>query len=225
MEGGFRYSSTSFYTITYRGDFTSNVKEYRQNPLLNLFSLLKMLRRTQVFVLLTACVKTQQQLLYPQTDVWNSKFHLTAAQIAAANVSQATAHNVEVAMRYERTNNAFGLIQNDPFYDLPDDYDTTNPPPPGTVLKVEEYTNITSYTIPMSLSMSRFLYTTETLNGTSSPASAYVLWPYLPRELPGLSPCSKGPRAGDTLFPVIGLAHGTSGQTQACAPSGLRDLW
>ena len=116
-------------------------------------------------------------------------------------------------------------MQDDPFYTLPDTYDASNPPPPGTILKVEQYTNITLYTIPMSLSMSRFLYTTETFNGTSMPASAYVLWPYLPRTFPNLSPCSKKRADRDPLFPVIGLTHGTSGQTQACAPSGLRNLW
>lgn len=75
----------------------------------------------------------------------------------------------------------------------------------------------------MSLSLSRFLYMTETLNGTSMPASGYVLWPYLPRTFTGLNAA-----AGDgskPKFPLLGLAHGTSGFNQACAPSGLRALW
>ena len=171
------------------------------------------------------CTRTYQQLLQPQSDLWNSTFQLSAAQIAAANISHATAHNVEVALRYERTNSAGGPTQYDPFYDLPTSYDPSNPPPPGTVLKVEEYTNVTLYTIPMSLSMSRFLYMTETFNGSSQPASAYVLWPYLPRRFSGLRSCSSKHTNHGPLFPVIGLAHGTSGQTQACAPSGLRNLW
>ena len=177
------------------------------------------------FLLFLVCRTTHGQSLQPQSDVWNSSFKLSPEQINAANISQATAHNVEVALQYERSNNAGGLIQDDPFYNLPDDYDQSNPPPPGTVLKVEQYTNVSLYTIPMSLSMSRFLYTTETLGGSSKPASAYVLWPYLPRRLTGLTPCSKRRSDQGHIFPVIGFVHGTSGQTQACAPSGLRGLW
>ena len=116
-------------------------------------------------------------------------------------------------------------MQNDPFYDLPEDFDVLNPPPPGTVLKIEQYTNTSLYTIPPSLSMSRFLYTTERLNGSSAPASAFVLWPYLPRTFSQLRPASNSSSNNDSVYPVIGWAHGTSGQNQACAPSGLRTLW
>lgn len=160
-----------------------------------------------------------------QTNTWNSTFTLTQAQITAANLSATTAHNVEIALRFERSNNAGGPVQEDAFYDLPSSYDWNNPPPAGTVLKVEQYTNISLYTIPMSLSMSRFLYTTESLNGSVLPASAYVLWPYLPRTFENLTPCSSKHSAAEPLFPTIALAHGTSGQTRACAPSNLRALW
>ena len=49
-------------------------------------------------------------LLQPQTDTWNSSFRLTSEQIAKANISSATAHNLEVALNYERTNNAGSLV-------------------------------------------------------------------------------------------------------------------
>ena len=163
------------------------------------------------------------QSLYPQTDTWNSSFTLTPDQIAAADLSDAVAHDLQVAIRYERSNNAGGRTVDDPFYDLPDDYDVLNPPPPGTILKVEEYTNVTLYTIPMSLAMSRFLYMTETLNGTSAPASGYVLWPYLPRKFANLTSAAQDGKK--PKFPLLGLAHGSSGFTQACAPSNLRALW
>ncbi|KAK5168974.1 uncharacterized protein LTR77_006283 [Saxophila tyrrhenica] len=180
-------------------------------------------------LLLLALCQFSYQQLHPQTNVWNSNFKLTRTQIAAANLSKSTANNVEIALRFERTNNAYPkLTQHDPFYHLPSSYNPENPPPAGTVLKVEQYTNVSHYTTPMSLSMSRFLYTTETLNGTIMPASAYVLWPYLPRSFPDLTPCSSSAdkrEEEDPLFPVIAFAHGTSGQTQACAPSGLRGLW
>lgn len=172
-----------------------------------------------------ACFHAQGALLQSQTDTFNSTFRLTAAQIAAANLTNETAHNVEVALNYERSSNAGSLTQDDPFYHIPEDYDWTNPPPPGTILKVEENTNLSHYTIPMSLSMSRILYTSELLNGSSVPASAYVLWPYIPRSFSGLTSTSGCKSSEQPVYPVIGLAHGTSGQTQACAPSNLRSLW
>lgn len=178
-----------------------------------------------IATLLTVCSLTDGALLKSQTDTFNSTFHLTSSQIAAANISSATAHNVEVALNYERSNNAGYLVQDDPFYNLPEDYDASDPPPPGTVLKVEQHTNISLFTIPMSLSMSRFLYVSETLNGSSVPASAYVLWPYLPRTFSNLTSHAGHSSNAQQVFPVVGLAHGTSGQTQACAPSGLRGLW
>jgi pimeloyl-ACP methyl ester carboxylesterase len=164
-------------------------------------------------------------LLQVQTDTWNSSFKLTTAQIASANLSDDTVHNVEIALNFERSNNAGGLIQNDPFYQVPSHYDLDHLPPFGTILKVEQNTNLTLYTIPNSVSMSRFLYVTETYNGTRVPASAYVLWPYWPRSFPGVHACSGHSSGDDPVFPIVGLAHGTTGQTIACAPSGLRGLW
>jgi pimeloyl-ACP methyl ester carboxylesterase len=178
--------------------------------------------RDLVLILLVA--RSYQQL-EPQTDLWNATFQLSEAQINVANISHETARNVEIALRYERTNNAGGPMQGDPFYDLPASYDASNPPPPGTILKVEEYTNLTLYTIPMSLSMSRFLYMTETFDGKPAPASAYVLWPYLPRKFTELESCSDDKSSHSPLFPVIGFAHGSCGIASACAPSGLRNLW
>ncbi|KAK3072763.1 hypothetical protein LTR53_006225 [Teratosphaeriaceae sp. CCFEE 6253] len=171
------------------------------------------------------CSRQAAALIYPQNNTFNSTFRLTAQQIAAANLSADTVHNVEVALQFERSNNAGSLTQDDPFYLVPDHYDVDDLPPPGTILKVEEHTNLSLYTIPSSISMSRFLYVSETFNGTSVPASAYVLWPYLPRTFKNLTACSNHGAGGQPVFPVVGLAHGTSGQTQACAPSNIRNLW
>ena len=162
-------------------------------------------------------------LIYSQNDTFNSTFEFTAAQIASANLTDTEAHNVAVAIQFERSNYANGIsVTQDPFYNVPASFDQKNPPPPGTILKMEEFTNTSLYTIPPSLTMSRFLYTTETLNGTSIPASAYILWPYQPRSFAGLKSCSGN---SSTVFPVIGFAHGTSGQTPECAPSHIRSLW
>lgn len=171
---------------------------------------------------LVETIAAQGSLLYPETDTWDSNFTLTAAQIAAANLTAAEVHNIQVALSYERTNYANGSVLDDPFYNLPASFDPANPPIPGTLLKLEAFTNTTPYVIPPSLTMSRFLYTTETLNGTSVAASAYILWPYTPRTFPGLRSSSG---ASSSVYPVVGLAHGTSGQTVECGPSHYRNLW
>ncbi|KAI7235700.1 hypothetical protein KC330_g4141 [Hortaea werneckii] len=175
-----------------------------------------------------------QDILQSQNSTWNSTLTLTNAQIRAANLSAETVQNVEVAVNYERTNQPGGSIQNDDFYNLPDDYDYANPPKPGSIIKVEEHTNITYYTLPPTVSMSRILYASETLNGSSVPASAYILWPYLPRAFPYLTPSTEdcNPRRSNTtqsssnpVYPIIAYPHGTSGFNRACAPSHLRSLW
>lgn len=56
------------------------------------------------------------------------------------------------------------------------------------------------------------MFQTETLNGSTIPASAYILWPYKPRSQ----------RDG---YAVIAWAHGTSGGFGNCAPSHVKDLW
>jgi len=165
---------------------------------------------------------TTAALIYSQNDTFNSSFTLTAAQKTAANLTAEEAHNVEVALQWEQSNYAGGSVRDDAFYDVPDDFDQENPPPPGTLLKLELFTNLSLYTIPPSLTMSRFLYTTETLNGTSIPSSAYILWPYTPRAFNNLTSCSGN---GSAVFPLVGLAHGTSGQTPECAPSHIRNLY
>ncbi|KAK3652723.1 hypothetical protein LTR56_005017 [Elasticomyces elasticus] len=176
-------------------------------------------------ILSLLAVRDTFALLDSQNNTFNSTFRLTAQQIATANLSADTVQNLETAIQFERSNNAGYLIQDDPFYILGDEYDLDNLPPQGTILKVEEHTNLSLYTLPNSLSMSRFLYVTETFNGTSVPASAYVLWPYQPRSFKNITKCSGNSSDDQQVYPVVAFAHGTSGQTQACAPSGLRNLW
>lgn len=166
------------------------------------------------FTCFAACAQAQLQA---QNNTFNSTFTLTAAQIEAANLSSSTAHDVETALRIERSNNAGYLTQDDPFYRLPANLSFADLPPSGSILKVEEHSNNSLYTIPPTLSLSRFLYVSETLNGSRVPASAYVLWPFTPRR--NRNSTSAG------VYETIGQAHGTSGQATACAPSGLRNLW
>lgn len=96
---------------------------------------------------------------------------------------------------------------NDPFYSP-----TGNlPTQPGQLIHVEEVTDLTNYTVPSGLSMSRFTYTTSDVNGTVLPASAYILWPYMNAQ-------------GSTKFNVVAWAHGTSGTFAPCAPSNYQNL-
>jgi pimeloyl-ACP methyl ester carboxylesterase len=168
------------------------------------------------FACFAASVQAQLQT---QNNTFNSSFTLTQAQIEAANLSSITAHNVEIALRIERSNNAGYLTQEDPFYKLPSNVSFSSLPPPGSILKVEEHSNNSLYTIPPTLSLSRFLYVSELLNGSRVPASAYVLWPFTPRRN------RKSNLTSSDVYETIGSAHGTSGQATACAPSGLRNLW
>ncbi|KAI4219032.1 MAG: hypothetical protein L6R36_008605 [Xanthoria steineri] len=121
------------------------------------------------------------------------------------------------ALDYEKTNWVNGSVFDQEFYKVPPpphpDTDTP-PPPPGTPLKIEHETDTAKYLLPPMISMSRFLYQSETLRGSPVPAPAAVLWPYAPKI------CSD-----DGKFPVVAWAHGTSGVFAQNAPSNHRGLW
>ena len=121
-----------------------------------------------------------------------------------------TMHNgVKIAHDFETMNWANGSVSDEDFYRVPHNaFDA----PAGALLKLQIDANPSVYTLPPDTALSRFLFQTTTLNGSRIPASAYILWPYLPRTQ------SDG-------YPVIGFAHGTSGALGNCAPSHLRNLW
>ncbi|KAI9697136.1 MAG: hypothetical protein M1820_007952 [Bogoriella megaspora] len=167
----------------------------------------------------------QSPLIQTQNNTWNSTFTLSQSQIASANLSDSLAHNIEVVINYERTNHAGGPASEDLFYSLPPTFNPHSPPPPGTIIKLENYTNTSIYTIPPGLSVSRILYTTSTLNGTSTPASGYILWPFLPKPLTNLTSASGLPSSSSNpVYPIIAYGHGTTGQTPSCAISKSRIL-
>ncbi|KAK7614417.1 hypothetical protein BKA81DRAFT_343366 [Phyllosticta paracitricarpa] len=159
----------------------------------------------------------QQRIPGPQCEDWNSKFRLSESQIAAAGLSETTANNVNIALNFERTNWATGPVNNDPFYTKIPKNSTFLPP--GSLLKVEDYTNVSLYTAPSNVALSRIIYQTLDFNGSLIPASAYILWPYLPREVPG-----KGKETSKNI-PLVAFAHGTSGIFAEAAPSHIRNLW
>ena len=146
------------------------------------------------------------QKITPQCNDFDSHFTLTTEQISTAGITNLTVNNVEVALNFERTALAHGL--DDDFYTAPENSSTA---PAGTLLKLEIDANTTLYTLPPNTALSRIIFQTETLNGTLAPASAYILWPYMPR-------------IHKDGYPVVAFAHGNSGVMGACAPSNFRSL-
>jgi pimeloyl-ACP methyl ester carboxylesterase len=150
------------------------------------------------------------QAIPPQTDTFNSTFSLTAAQIASLNLTKATAESINVAVRFEQSNWATGSVLSDPFYThLPAN---ASHAPAGSLLRLEPFADTSAYTIAPTLALSRIVFQSKTLNDTLVPASAYILWPYLPRY-------------GSAEVPLVSWAHGTSGVYPECGPSHIRNLW
>ena len=152
----------------------------------------------------------EAQLLHPQAVTWNSSLSISTAQAKSAGINSTVANNAAVAANFERSNWATGSVGNDPFYDVPDSF--TSKTAPGTLLRLEVNTNITLYTIAPNLALSRILFVTQSMNGTSIPASAYILWPFHALTQP------------DGRARVVGWGHGTSGCFGECAPSHIRNL-
>lgn len=89
----------------------------------------------------------------------------------------------------------------DSFYDTPSGV----PSEPGQLLRAEPFTR----SIPGDAQAWRILYTTTRADGVPAMASAIVVVP--------------SAAAPDGGFPVIALAHGTTGVDRTCAPSVLAD--
>jgi pimeloyl-ACP methyl ester carboxylesterase len=157
----------------------------------------------------SSIVSAQLPPAAPQCNDFNSSVKITASQQQAAGIDQATADNVAVAVNYERSNWAGGSVNDDDFYRVPPN---TGKAPAGTLLKVQVDANTSLYTLPPNTALSRILFQTKTINGTLEPASAYVLWPYMPRTML------------DGTYPVIGWGHGSASIYANCAPSHYRYL-
>ncbi|MCJ1323914.1 hypothetical protein MMC10_000576 [Thelotrema lepadinum] len=119
--------------------------------------------------------------------------------------------DVVKAVKFEVSNRAHGSVYEDPFYRVTPEMADAKP---GTLLKVEDYTQTSFYTIPPSLSLSRFIYQSMRSDGSYVPVSGYVLWPYTAAS------CGDGDG-----IPVVAWSHGTSGTSAQCAPSNIRNLW
>jgi len=171
-----------------------------------------------VLIYISTHLTYAQSLLQPQSNIFNSSYQLSQAQIDRAGIDETTAHNINVALKFERSNwVATGSVTTDPFYTASCN---TSHLPAGALLAVERNTDTSTYTLASTLAMSRILYQTETLNGTLVPASAYILWPWMPRTFSNTTSSSNN----NTNWPIIAWAHGSSGIHPNCAPSHLRTL-
>lgn len=162
-----------------------------------------------------------QSQVVPLAQSQNTTFNATYGRlnssqaeslIAQANLSADLSAAILTAVNFERSNWAGSSTQLDPFYvDVPSNASHATA---GSVIKVEQYTNTSFYTLSPNVALSRILFMTKTLNGSAIPASAYVLWPWLPRSFSNVSG-----------LPVVAWGHGTSGWSGECGPSHIRNLW
>lgn len=112
-------------------------------------------------------------------------------------------------LEFEKSNWAQASVLDDPFYDAPH---AALECLPGTLLKIEKDVDTAKYLLPPTTALSRFVYQSETFNGSKVPVSAYILWPYSPRSQPD-------------GYPIVAWAHGTSGFDANAAPSHHKNLW
>ncbi|KAI8712313.1 AB hydrolase-1 domain-containing protein [Fusarium sp. LHS14.1] len=160
----------------------------------------------------TASLAQQIPPAVPFSTDFNSSFALNPAQIKDAGLSETIASSINAIINFDRSNLANGGPRQDDFYTLPPKKANLRP---GQVLKVQEVTDPAPFNIASGSSLSRILYTTQDINGTVIPASAYILWPFTPRQFAG-EPKDKAP--------AVLWAHGTSGYFADAGPSSFRTL-
>ncbi|KAI4264286.1 MAG: hypothetical protein L6R42_000600, partial [Xanthoria sp. 1 TBL-2021] len=147
-----------------------------------------------------------QGQLYTKCNDFNSNATISPRP----GVNSTLACDITVALNFERSNWATGSVYEDLFYKVLSNASNATA---GSLLKLEEYTNTSLFTVPPTTALSRFLFQTIDFNGTAQPASAYILWPFTPYKLV------------DGIYPVVVFAHGTSSGFGEGAPSHIRNLW
>lgn len=168
-----------------------------------------------IWALAVAPQSVTAQTAATQLTSFNSSFALTAEQIATANFTLAEAESVNNIINWETSQYAGGPTTEDTFYNLPSLANGSSLAP-GTLIRVEDFRNLTPYSLPTNLALSRILYTSSNLNGTSVPTSASILWPFSPRSFPNQT---------SNAAPVIVWTHPTSGFFAPQAPSKHRSLF
>ncbi|KAL1628580.1 hypothetical protein SLS56_005812 [Neofusicoccum ribis] len=126
----------------------------------------------------------------------------------------------EAALALESASWVSQNVTLDPFYSLPSNISGE----PGTLLRWQDIpaSQLSSnWTIPGGLSLSRFLYLSEDVDGSLLPASAFVLLPYSP-----VTAADGGNETNTTTpFNTVVFTHGTAGRIRNCAPSNHRGLY
>ncbi|KAI4866354.1 putative secretory lipase [Hypoxylon rubiginosum] len=177
------------------------------------------------FSLTASFANAQAPDVVEQSTGFNSSFALSTSQIEAASLSPETANRVNTVINFDRSQLANGGPAEDSFYQLPPLNDTTTALKPGILLKVQDFTNTTSFVTPPNTALSRILYTTTNFNGTVIPASAFILWPFSPKPFKQ-TPTGPARNENSTVkAPAILWTHGTSGFFASHAPSSHRALW
>ncbi|KAI0597774.1 Alpha/Beta hydrolase protein [Biscogniauxia sp. FL1348] len=169
-------------------------------------------------------------------------------EVESANLSDTLATSLENIIRFERSQLANGGPYEDDFYAVPPLSNSSDSLEPGVLLKVQFHTDTSNFTLAPNTALSRILYTTTNFNGTVIPASAYVLWPFVPRQFGGKRSSNSSEETGGstkqeplggedsarngssssgpaTSAPVVLWTHGTSGFFPPAAPSANRALW
>ncbi|KAF9878434.1 putative secretory lipase [Colletotrichum karsti] len=86
----------------------------------------------------------------------------------------------------------------------------------GDLVKWQDMTGTQAakiWTIPAGMSLSRFFYMSEDIDGKPIPATAFALLPW------------SNPQGNDKPFRTVVWAHGTAGYTRQCAPTNHRALY
>ncbi|KAL8936176.1 MAG: hypothetical protein Q9211_004311 [Gyalolechia sp. 1 TL-2023] len=113
------------------------------------------------------------------------------------------------ALKFDRSKYAAASIKEDSFYTVPKNSEDAVP---GTPLKVDNDVDVSRTLIPSGTALTRILYQSEDCTGRKVPASAFILWPYVPRSQPD-------------GHAIVVWAHGTSSLNAVGAPSNHTNLW
>lgn len=104
-------------------------------------------------------------------------------------------------------------VSTDPFYSNPSNLSDYSA---GDLVKWEEIPSIETtkrWTLPGGVTLNRFFYMTEDINGKAIPATGFVMIPY------------SNPLGKDKPFRTVVWTHGTAGGTRQCAPTNHRGLY
>lgn len=146
---------------------------------------------------------------------------LLVCTVSATNPGQASNFDVSAAVAEEhscdsvcqetlnQTNAAdLGIFDSSfdfDFYATADNFTSSSPSSRGSLLKIKPL-NGTALSIPAGVSIYKFQYTSQDVNGSLVPATGFIAFPFA------------RPQKSDP-FKLVAFAHGTTGVFHGCAPS------